>query len=114
MIIDGYQGEGKSTLAVEIAEEYQAKDLDFAKQYAVGSDDFKNKFEDCITHGLNVIIYDEAGDFDKYSVMTKQNKMLATFLKTFRVYKILVMLLGVRYLPILKELKRIIQKYPLP
>lgn len=93
IILDGYQGEGKSTLAVQLAEEYQGFDLDFAKQYAVGGDEFKEKFELCITHKLPTIIYDEAGDFDKYSVMSRFNKTMAQFLKTFRVYKILVIVI---------------------
>jgi len=92
IIIDGYQGEGKSTIAIEISEYYQEADLDFNIQYAIGGKDFQTKFDLCIEHKKPVIIYDEAGDFDKYNSYSDFNKVMAQFFRTFRTYKILIIL----------------------
>lgn len=97
MIIDGYQGEGKSTLAIQVAEYYQQKDLDFQHQLAIGGKDFQTKFEQCIEKGYQVIIYDEAGDFDKYSTYTDFNKTMSQFFRMFRTYKIFVILVLPNY-----------------
>lgn len=92
IIIDGFQGEGKSTLAVQIAEYYQQQDFDFENQIAVGGKQFQEKFDVCIEKGYKVMIYDEAGDFDKYSTYTDFNKTMSQFFRMFRTYKILVIL----------------------
>lgn len=92
IIIDGYQGEGKSTLAIQIAEYYQQEEIDFNIQYAIGGKDFQTKFDLCIENKKQVIIYDEAGDFDKYSTYTDFNKVMTQFFRTFRTYKIFIIL----------------------
>jgi energy-coupling factor transporter ATP-binding protein EcfA2 len=92
MIIDGYQGEGKSTLAVQVAEYYQQEELDFNIQYAIGGKDFQTKFDACIEQKKQVIIYDEAGDFDKFSTYTEFNKTMSQFFRTFRTFKIFIIL----------------------
>ena len=92
IIIDGYQGEGKSTLAVQVAEYYQQEELDFKTQYAIGGKDFQTKFDLCIEAKKQVIIYDEAGDFDKFSTYTDFNKVMTQFFRTFRTYKIFIIL----------------------
>lgn len=94
IIIDGFQGEGKTTLAVQVADYLEGKEinLETPEQLAVGGKDFQDKFNICIEKGYKVIIYDEAGDFDKYSTYTEFNKTLAQFFRMFRTYKILVIM----------------------
>jgi hypothetical protein len=94
IIIDGYQGEGKSTLAVQCGDYYQQKEIDLEsqEQYAVGGKQFQEKFDICIEKGHQVIIYDKAGDFDKYSSYTDFNKAMSQFFRTFRTYKIFIIL----------------------
>ena len=95
IIIDGYQGEGKTTLGVQIADDYQGKEIDLTnvEQLSVGGQDFQVKFDICIEKGYIVIIYDEAGDFDKYSSYTDFNKVMSQLFRTFRTYKILVIMI---------------------
>lgn len=92
VVIDGGVGEGKTTLAVEVAENYQGKRLDISKQYAMGGDDFQEKLVICYDSGLNVLIYDEAGDFNSRGALTGFNQMLNRVFDTFRAFKILVIL----------------------
>jgi hypothetical protein len=92
IIIDGGVGEGKTTLAVEVAECYQGKKLDVTKQYAMGGDQFQEKLVICYDAGLEVLIYDEAGDFNSRGALTSFNQMLNRVFDTFRAFKILVIL----------------------
>lgn len=95
IIIDGFQGEGKSTLGVECADYLEGKEinLEAPEQYAVGGKDFQNKFDICIEKRYKVIIYDEAGDFDKYSTYTEFNKTMSQFFRMFRTYQIIVIMI---------------------
>jgi hypothetical protein len=92
LIIDGGVGEGKTTLAVHIAEYYQQKPLDLSKQYAMGGEDFQEKLVLCYDSRLEVLIYDEAGDFNSRGAMTGFNKMLNRVFETYRAFKIMVIL----------------------
>ena len=92
IVVDGGVGEGKTTLAVEIAEYYQGKGLDFTRQYAMGGDEFQEKLVICFDSGLTVLIYDEAGDFNSRGALTGFNQMLNRVFDTFRAFKILVIL----------------------
>ena len=92
IVIDGGVGEGKTTLAVEVAEAYQGKPLDFKRQYAMGGDDFQEKLVICYDSKLDVLIYDEAGDFNTRGALTGFNQMLNRVFDTFRAFKILVIL----------------------
>lgn len=92
LIIDGAVGEGKTTLAVHIAEYYQGGELHFKSQYAFGGDDFQDKLKACIDLKREVIIYDEAGDFNKRGSLTRFNQMLNRVFETYRTFKILVIL----------------------
>lgn len=95
IIIDGLQGEGKTTLGVQCADYFQQQEIDLNEpcQLAIGGKDFKIKFDICIERKLIVIIYDEAGDFDKYNMFSEFNKILAQFFRMFRTYKILIIVI---------------------
>lgn len=90
IIIDGAQGEGKTTLAVEVAEYYQGSNLVFSDQYAMGGHQFTIKLRICIRNNRIVIIYDEAGDFSKRGFLTAFNKTLNRIFETFRTFEILI------------------------
>lgn len=95
IIIDGLQGEGKTTLGVQCADYFQQKEISLTDpcQIGIGGQDFKIKFEICIERKLIVIIYDEAGDFDKYNMFSEFNKIMAQFFRMFRTYQILVIVI---------------------
>jgi len=90
--IDGGVGNGKTTLAVECAEYIMKKPLIFKQQLAMGGSDFAKKLKICFDKGYLVVIYDEAGDFNKRGALTKFNGMLNRIFETFRAFKILVIL----------------------
>jgi hypothetical protein len=104
IIIDGQMGEGKTTLALLIAQYielvykgenpkvsfYQNFLFDFEKQLSLGGVDFQEKLQLCNDSNLHVLIYDEAGDFGKRGAITEFNKTLNRIFQTFRAYKILV------------------------
>ena len=103
IVIDGQMGEGKTTFAVRLLEEYQhRKHINYERQYAVGGDDFIKKLELCVDNGERAIIYDEAGDFSKKNTLSKFNKSLDMVFQTFRTYKILVIIV----LPFFQDLDR--------
>lgn len=92
IVIDGGVGEGKTTLAVQIAKTYQGGKFNLQKQYAIGGDQFQEKLIMCYDSGLIVIIYDEAGDFNTRGALTSFNQMLNRVFDTFRAFEILVIL----------------------
>jgi len=92
LIIDGAVGEGKTTLAVHCADYINDSPITFNQQLAMGGQDFQEKLQICHDSKLGVIIYDEAGDFDKRGSLTGFNKQLNRVFDTFRAYKILVIL----------------------
>jgi len=92
LIIDGGVGEGKTTLAVHCAEQFQGEPINFKKQLAYGGEEFQEKLVICIDSKLKVIIYDEAGDFSKRGSLTNFNQQLNRVFETYRTYGILVIL----------------------
>jgi len=97
IIIDGGLGEGKTTLAIEIADyENYLKGLPEVdpegSQLAMGGAEFLKKIRVCFERGLPVIIYDEAGDFARRGALTSFNQMINRTFETFRAFKILVIL----------------------
>jgi hypothetical protein len=92
IIIDGGVGEGKTTLAVQCADYYQGKPIDFKKQLAMGAEQFNEKLIQCFNEKLPVLIYDEAGDFSKRGALTKLNSMVNRIFETFRTFRILIIL----------------------
>jgi len=92
IVIDGGVGEGKTTLCVEIAEYISGKEIIFEDQLAMGGGDFAKKLKICFDKKYIVIIYDEAGDFNKRGALTRFNAMLNRIFETYRAFKILVIL----------------------
>jgi hypothetical protein len=92
IVIDGQVGEGKTTLAVQCADFIQGSPIDLKIQLAMGGGDFTSKMKICYAAKKIVIIYDEAGDFNKRGSLTKFNAMLNRIFETFRTFKIIVIL----------------------
>lgn len=100
IIIDGGVGEGKTTLAVEIADyinkhyEQEQIALIYKKhpQLATGGEAFLKQLRECYILLLPVIAYDEAGDFNRRGSLTRFNAMLNRTFETYRAFKIIVIL----------------------
>ena len=100
IIIDGGVGEGKTTLAVELADYINELNgfgkVDLTekgnKQIAMGGKDFSNKMQLCYQHKLPVIVYDEAGDYARKQAMTGFNAYLNRIFETYRAFKIVVII----------------------
>jgi len=98
IIIDGGIGEGKTTLAVEVADYINSKkglpviDITAGDQIAMGGKDFLGKLRTCFEKKYPVIIYDEAGDFSRRSSLTQSNNMLNRTFETFRAFKVIVII----------------------
>lgn len=97
LIIDGGVGEGKTTLAIEVGDYINQKmygrNIDFNKQIGMGGQDFLGKLRTCFQQKLPVILYDEAGDFNKRGALTRFNAMLNRTFETYRAFKIIVILI---------------------
>lgn len=92
IILDGGVGEGKTTLAVKIADQIEGQPIVLEEQLAMGGQDFMKKLGDCYRKQHKVIIYDEAGDYNKRGSLTKLNAMLNRVFETFRAFKIIVII----------------------
>lgn len=122
IIIDGAMGEGKSTLAIHIADYIQGEstdltkqivpvdqgkelliqgestdliqgeNIDLTKQYAFGGDELAEKLQLCIDSKKRVLIYDEAGDFSRRGALTKFNRQLNRIFETYRAFNIIIIL----------------------
>lgn len=96
VLIDGGLGEGKTTLGVHIADQvnhyYGLPDINFSEQVALGGQDFTSKLRICFNKKLPVIVYDEAGDFNRRGALTAFNQMINRTFEMFRAYKIFVIL----------------------
>lgn len=100
ILIDGGQGQGKTTLAVEICDFHNAKrglppmDLTVKNhiQMGLGGVDFISKFNKCKQKKLPIMIYDEAGDFSKASTLTYFNYQISKIFQKIRSAKIMILL----------------------
>lgn len=92
ILIDGGVGQGKTTLAVHIADDIEGEPIDFDCQLALGGADFIKKLKICFTKNKRVIIYDEAGDFSSRGALSRFNHMLNRVFETYRAFKIIVIL----------------------
>lgn len=101
IVVDGNVGEGKTTLGVHCADYSEIVygcgrplDLDMAEhvQLAVGGKDFGEKLLVCHDRKFAVLVYDEAGDFDKKTTITRFNRNLMRVFEMYRGFKILVVL----------------------
>jgi len=92
LLIDGGVGEGKTTLAVQIADYIQGEPIIFEEQLATGGDEFIEKLLLCKKNKHKVIIYDEAGDYTGRGAMTKFNQRLNRVFDVYRAFKVFVVL----------------------
>ena len=113
IIIDGVMGSGKTTFAIHQADYINSKHnlppLDLSKdniQYAIEGADFTTKLRKCYEEGMPVIIYDEAGDFNRKGALTGFNKNLEQIFRTYRAYKIIVILCLPNFVVLSKDLFR--------
>lgn len=113
IIIDGVMGSGKTTLAIHEADYINVKNglpkLDLSRdcpQYAIGGADFTTKLRKCFEQGLPVIIYDESGDFNRKGALTAFNKNLEQIFRTYRAYKIIVILVLPNFIVLSQDLFR--------
>jgi len=93
--IDGGVGEGKTTLGVECAM-YLAKELgqefDIKNQVRQGGSDFLKGMDWNVKNKRNVIVYDEAGDFNTRASLTYFNQSMNRVFETYRALGIVVIL----------------------
>jgi len=92
LLIDGGLGKGKTTLAVQCASFLNGKPIDFKYQLALGGDQLLEKLLICHEKGLHVIVYDEAGDFNRRGALTKFNAQLNRVFEVCRAFKIIIVM----------------------
>lgn len=100
IIIDGGIGQGKTTLATELADYINYKngldpislDPKYHPQIAMGGKQFASQMRECFIKGLPCIVYDEAGDYSKRGAMTQFNAFLNRIFETYRAFKIIVII----------------------
>jgi hypothetical protein len=96
IIVDGFVGEGKTTLGVHLADAINKiagfEGIVFDEQLAMGGEDFIDKFSCCVEKKLPVVVYDEAGDFNRRGSLTKFNANLNRVFQTYRSSKVVVIL----------------------
>jgi hypothetical protein len=97
IIIDGGLGEGKTTIAVEVADYinslHKLPPIDLKGcQLGLGGEQFLDKLDICYEEKLPCIIYDEAGDFSKRGALTRFNAMINRMFEMFRAYKVIVIM----------------------
>lgn len=93
--VDGNVGEGKTTLAVLMAQYIESKynsTFEIDKQIGMGGKEFLKAMDYAVTNKKHVVIYDEAGDFNTRASLTYFNSQLNRVFETFRATKIIVIL----------------------
>lgn len=92
IIVDGNSGEGKTTLAIEIADFLEGRQIKLKEQLALGGVEFTNKIREAYQNKKLCVVYDEAGDFDRRGALSRFNRFLNRIFDTYRAYKIIVVL----------------------
>ena len=100
VIIDGGVGEGKTTLALLIADFMNflhghaeiELELKNHPQIGMGGREFIKGMRLVFSKGFVVLIYDEGGDFNKRGALTQFNQMLNRLFETYRAFKVLVII----------------------
>jgi len=93
--IDGGVGEGKTTLGVECAmflAKEQGQPFNIKEQVRQGGSDFLKGMDWCVANNRNVIVYDEAGDFNTRASLTFFNQSMNRVFETYRALGIVVIL----------------------
>jgi hypothetical protein len=90
IVVDGGVGEGKTTLAVHIADLITQRPIVLEEQLAMGGEELVRKLKLCYHKKLPVLIYDEAGDFNKRGSLSRFNQTLNRIFETFRGFKIII------------------------
>jgi len=94
ILIDGGSGEGKSTLGVQLADYIEGQEIDLKKEwYSMGMVAFQQNLITAYENKRRVVIYDEAGDFDKTRSMSTANFQLNRVFETYRAFNILVIII---------------------
>ena len=88
IVIDGASGLGKTTLAFLIGSYLQGSPLDMDFQRGIGIKEFLAKAIWVIKNNKKVIIYDEAGDFERKATNTKASRVLNRFFDLYRTFAI--------------------------
>lgn len=89
IIIDGGVGEGKTTLAKEICDFLNGSPVILKDVMGMGGVDFMVKMKNVYKAGGHLVIYDEAGDFDRRGAITKFNMFMNRVFDIYRAFKIL-------------------------
>lgn len=100
ILVDGNVGMGKTTLALHCADYvniFYGNGLPVAldkehTQLAIGGKDFQEKLLVCHDNKMVVMVYDEAGDFDKKTTISRFNRNLMRVFEMYRGFKVLVIL----------------------
>lgn len=112
IVIDGNVGYGKTTLGVHVADYVSIHygngspiELDNEHvQLAVGGKDFGEKLLVCHDRKLCVLVYDEAGDFDKKTTISRFNRSLMRIFEMYRGFKILIIICLPRFYKLENEI----------
>lgn len=110
LVIDGGVGEGKTTLGKHLGTYVNirygsGKPLDIrGPQLAMGGTNFQENILLCHDNRLPVLLYDEAGDLDKKTTLSKFNRNLMRIFEMYRGFKILVILCLPRFYKLENEL----------
>lgn len=100
IIIDGAVGTGKTTLAVECVDlinKINKKGLTNLEikhhpQLSLGGKEFTGCFRETYRLGYSVVVYDEAGDFNRRGAIRSFNQMINRLFETYRGFKIMVII----------------------
>jgi len=92
IVIDGQSGTGKTSLAVLVASYLQGSPIDLDNQIGQGADNFVKCVEWAIQNGKKIVIYDEAGDFNKKATLTKANAAINRVFETYRTFGIIIII----------------------
>jgi len=92
ILIDGGQGQGKTTLAVHTADYFNKKTglppldlkINSHNQIGMGGVDFVSKFNRAHRSNVPVLIYDEAGDYSRGSTLTWFNLQMSKLFQKIR------------------------------
>ena len=109
IIIDGGLGQGKTTLGTHCADYCQGaytktdkgvylfnsdEAIDFKRHIGTGGDDFKKKLRACQkSKDVKVLIYDEAGDFNKRGSLSQFNARLNQIFEIYRAFQIVLIVI---------------------